>query len=147
MFVFGWLRRLFGFGGTSRAGVFRVDLHDGPKWFDPSSVRAKLNAVYPEWAESVDFITLATKPMPAAVAKEAGAVARLMATAEEKARAIAAACSVAFNMPALDESGKGYSEAERLKTLAGFLDYCAKLLERTRPLANAPAGSESVGAN
>ena len=121
---------------ATRSGVFAATLAGGAtRHYDPMKVRADLSAALPDWAEAVDLATKAATPLPAAIqAADPTAEPKRRAAAEAKIAALAAACRQAFDLPPLAADGSGFATGECLAVLTAYLDYCAGLLERTRPL-------------
>ena len=131
-----------------RLGVFRANLRGSPRWYDPIIVRAALNSACPEWAELVGQVSRAARPLPAAIQQaDPTAEPKRRAAADGHMLALADACRSAFDLPPLRTDGSGYSAGECLSVLTAYLDYCRDLMEKTRPLANSPAGTDSAGAS
>lgn len=132
--------------GPSRPGVFRADLRGQPRWYDPLVVRGTLNATCPDWPELVGQVSRAARPLPATIQQaDPTAEPKRRAAADRHLADLATACRAAFDLPALRPDGSGYSAGECLGVLTQYLDYCRELMEKTRPLANSPAGTDSAG--
>ena len=130
--MFSFLRRLF--KPTPRTNVFQFPGTHGPEFRDPAVVRRNLNAECPNWAELCELVMKTSKPLPEALG---GAFAEeRQKIAEDAIAELAGAVGAAFDLPALDGKGVGYSEAERIGVLAQYLAYCSRLLEQTLPKPN-----------
>ena len=129
-----------------RTDVFRADLRGSPRWYDPLTVRSALNAACPDWPELVGQVSRAAKPLPATIQQaDPTAEPKRREAADRHMMRLADACRAAFDLPALQPDGSGYSAGECLGVLTQYLDYCRELMEKTRPLANSPAGTDSAG--
>ncbi len=106
------------------------------RYYDPMQVRSALNAAYPDWPDAVDQIAKAARPLPDAIqTADPGAEGRRRASAEAATGQLVRACRTAFGLPELDPTtGAGATAGECLAALTGYLDYCAAVMEKTRPL-------------
>lgn len=116
---------------TPRTNVFRFTGHHGPEFRDPAVIRRNLNTQCPNWSELCELVMKTSRPLPEALG---GAFAdERQKIAEDAVAELAGAVGAAFDLPALDGKGVGYSEAERITVLAEYLAYCSRLLEQTLP--------------
>lgn len=138
------LRRLF--RPTPRLNVFAFKGNHGLSEFrDPAVIRRRLNTGCPNWADLCELVMKTSKPLPEALG---GAFAdERQRIAEDAVAELAGAVGAAFDLPALDGGGAGYSEAERIGVLAQYLAYCSRLLEQTLPKPSGPAPTAVPASN
>lgn len=133
-----FFRRLF---HRDRPGVFRFEVGGEIRYADPAEIRRRLNQKCPLWGELVAQAQAFAKPLPAPLAADPKLIEARTESADEAIKELGAAIAFAFVMPPLAADGSGSSEVERIGALTQYLEYCTKLMEKTLPLANAPATS------
>lgn len=129
--------------GLERPAVFKYRTANGVvgHW-DAVQVRRRLETHGgADWGRACDAVFQAYKPAPEGFSDEAKR--QLAATRDEARRVLAELVAKAFDVRPMDRGGLGWSEEERLSLMAAFLNWCADILEATRPFATPPASTDS----